>query len=94
MRQRLPISEVFRARGSDGVMRWLYILGAPDPEITFGYVGLVADCTTLANGILKRGSETALSEHVELFTNPVLMIDVGSRHFTVANSAARAGVRD
>lgn len=89
MRQRLPASEVFRIRGSDGVMRWLLILGAPDPEITSCYVGLVADCTGLANGILKRGSETGLSEHVELFANPVLMVDVASRRITAANSAAR-----
>lgn len=89
MRQRLPVSEVFRVRGGDGVMRWLLILGAPDPEFTASYVGLVADCTGLANGILKRGSETGLSEHVELFPNPVLMVDVASRRIIVANSAAR-----
>ena len=89
LHQRQPVSEVVRARGRDGVMRWLYVLGAPDPEMTFCYVGLLADCTSLANGILKRGSQAGLSEHVELFTNPVFMVHVGSRQVVAANKAAR-----
>ncbi|WP_337997817.1 hypothetical protein [Oleispirillum naphthae] len=90
LRQRQPVSEVFRAHGRDGLMRWLYILGTPDPEMTFCYIGLLADCTGLANAILQRGTETGLSEHVELFDNPVFMADIGSRRVCAANAAARA----
>jgi hypothetical protein len=89
MRQRQPVSEVFRVHGRDGLMRWLYILGAPDPEISFGYLGLATDCTGIANGILQRGSETGIAEHVELFDNPVFMAECGSRRVFVANAAAR-----
>ncbi len=90
LRQRRPVSEVFRARGRDGFMRWLYIFGTPDPELTFCYLGMLADCTGLANGILKRGSETSLSDHVALFSNPVFMVDVGSHRIVAANRAAQA----
>lgn len=90
LRQRQPVSEVFRAHGRDGLMRWLYILGTPDPEMTFCYLGLLADCTGLANGILQRGSETGLAEHVELFDNPVFMVDTANRRVFAANAAARA----
>ncbi|MCW2309620.1 GAF domain-containing protein [Rhodobium gokarnense] len=89
LHQRQPVSEVIRARGRDGVMRWLYILGSPDPEMTFCYIGLLADCTSLANAILKRGSQAGLAEHVELFSNPVFMVHVGSRQVVAANEAAR-----
>ncbi|SBW12210.1 conserved hypothetical protein [uncultured Alphaproteobacteria bacterium] len=89
LRQRQPVSEVFRAHGSDGLMRWLYILGMPDPEMTFCYLGLLADCTGLANGILQRGSETGLAAHVELFDNPVFMVDLSTRRISAANRAAR-----
>jgi hypothetical protein len=89
MRQRRPVSEVFRAHGRDGVMRWLYILGTPDPEISFGYLGLVTDCTGIANAILQRGSEAGIAEHVELFDNPVFMAECGSRRVFAANAAAR-----
>jgi len=95
LRQRQPVSEVFRAHGRDGLMRWLYILGTPDPEMTFCYIGLLADCTGLANAILQRGTETGLTEHVELFDNPVFMADIRTRRVCAANAAARAafGVR-
>lgn len=89
LRQRQPVSEVFRAHGSDGLMRWIYILGMPDPEMTFCYLGLLADCTGLANGILQRGSETGLAAHVELFDNPVFMVDLATRRISAANRAAR-----
>ena len=89
MRQRQPVSEVFRVHGRDGLMRWLYILGTPDPEISFGYLGLVTDCTGIANGILQRGSETGIAEHIELFDNPVFMAECGSRRVFAANAAAR-----
>ncbi len=89
MRQRQPVSEVFRVHGRDGVMRWLYILGTPDPEISFGYLGLVTDCTGIANGILQRGSETGIAEHVELFDNPVFMAECRSRRVFAANAPAR-----
>jgi len=89
LRQRQPVSEVFRARSADGLMRWLYILGTPDPEMTFCYLGLLVECTGLANGILKRGSEAGLSEHVQLFDNPVFMVHVGSRRVIASNAAAR-----
>ena len=89
MRQRQPVSEVFRVHGRDGLIRWLYILGTPDPEISFGYLGLVTDCTRIANGILQRGSETGIAEHVELFDNPVFMAECGSRRVFVANAPAR-----
>ena len=89
MRQRLPVSEVFRVHGCDGLMRWLYILGTPDPEISFGYLGLVTECTGIANGILQRGSETGIAEHIELFDNPVFMVECGSRRVFVANAPAR-----
>lgn len=90
LRQRQPVSEVFRARGADGLMRWLYILGMPDPEMTFCYLGLLADCTGLVDGILQRGNETGLAAHVELFDNPVFMVDLGTRRVSAANAAARA----
>ncbi len=89
MRQRQPVSEVFRAHGRDGLMRWLYILGTPDPEMSFCYLGLLADCTGLANGILQRGSETGIAEHVELFDNPVFMVESADRRVFIANAAAR-----
>lgn len=89
LRQRQPVSEVFRAHGADGLMRWLYILGMPDPEMTFCYLGLLADCTGLANGILQRGKETGLAAHIELFDNPVFMVDLASRRVSAANAAAR-----
>lgn len=89
LRQRQPVSEVFRAHGQDGLMRWLYILGMPDPEMTFCYLGLLADCTGLANGILQRGNETGLALHIELFDNPVFIIDLGTRRVSAANAAAR-----
>ena len=89
MRQRQPVSEVFRVHGRDGLMRWLYILGTPDPEISFGYLGLVTDCTGIANGILQRGSETGIAEHIELFDNPVFMAECGSRRVSAANAPAR-----
>lgn len=90
LRQRQPVSEVFRAHGRDGLMRWLYILGMPDPEMTFCYLGLLADCTGLANGILQRGNETSLALHVELFDNPVFIVDLATRRVSAANAAARA----
>jgi hypothetical protein len=90
LRQRQPVSEVFRAHGGDGLMRWLYILGMPDPEMTFCYLGLLADCTGLANGILQRGNETGLALHIELFDNPVFIVDLGTRRVSAANAAARA----
>ncbi|MBN2753022.1 MAG: hypothetical protein JXQ84_09980 [Rhodospirillaceae bacterium] len=89
LRHRQPVSEVFRAHGRDGLMRWLYILGTPDPEMTFCYLGLLADCTGLANGVLQRGNETGLADHVELFDNPVFMVDIASRRVCAANAAAR-----
>ena len=89
MRQRQPVSEVFRVHGRDGLMRWIYILGTPDPEISFGYLGLVTDCTGIANAILQRGSETGIAEHIELFDNPVFMVECGSRRVLVANAPAR-----
>ena len=89
MRQRQPVSEVFRVRGRDGLMRWIYVLGTPDPEISFGYIGLLTDCTGIANGILQRGSETGIAQHVELFDNPVFMVASESRQVFVANAAAR-----
>ena len=89
LRQRQPVSKVFRAHGCDGLMRWLYILGTPDLEMTFCYLGLLADCTGLANGILQRGTQTGLAEHVDLFDNPVFMVDTASRRVCAANAAAR-----
>jgi len=89
MRQRQPVSEVFRVYGRDGLMRWLYVLGAPDPDNSFGYLGLLTDCTGIANGILQRGSETGIAQHVELFDNPVFMVASGSQQVFVANAAAR-----
>ena len=89
MRQRQPVSEVFRVHGRDGLMRWLYILGTPVPEISFGYLGLVTDCTGIANGILQRDSETGIAEHIELFDNPVFMAECGSRRISAANAPAR-----
>jgi hypothetical protein len=89
MRQRQPVSEVFRVHGRDGLMRWLYILGTPDPEMSFCYLGLLADCTGLANGILQRGSETGIAEHVELFDNPVFMAESATNRIFIANASAR-----
>lgn len=90
LRQRQPVSEVFRAHGGDGLMRWLYILGMPDPEMSFCYLGLLADCTGLANGILQRGNETGLGQHIELFDNPVFIVDLATRRVSAANAPARA----
>ncbi|WP_319775321.1 hypothetical protein [Breoghania sp.] len=89
LHQNQPVSEILRARGRDGVMRWLYILGSPDPERSFCYVGLLADCTSLADAILRRGSHAGLAEHLELFSNPVFMVHVGSREVVATNGAAR-----
>ncbi|MDJ0932885.1 hypothetical protein [Breoghania sp.] len=89
LHQNQPVSEVLRARGRDGVMRWLYILGSPDPERSFCYVGLLADCTSLANAILRRGSHAGLAEHLELFSNPVFMVHVGTGEVVATNGATR-----
>lgn len=53
MRQRQPVSEVFRVYGRDGLMRWLYVSGGAGSGQQFlGYLGLLTDCTGIAaNGI-------------------------------------------
>lgn len=89
LRRRQPVFEVLRVYGRDGLIHWLCIVGAPDSEMSFGYLGVVADCTPMANRILRVGSDTTLAEHLELFENPVCMIKTSTREIVAANDAAQ-----
>lgn len=92
LRQRKSVSEVFRVYGRDGLVHWLCIVGTPDPELSFGYLGVIADCTGLANRILHGGSQTSLADHLELFDTPVFMVHVASKSVAAANKAAQAAL--
>lgn len=85
-RQRYPRCSVCMAATADALA--LYP-GYAGPGESAGYLGLVTDCTGIANGILQRGSETGIAEHIELFDNPVFMAECGSRRVFAANAAAR-----
>jgi len=89
LRRRQPVFEMLRIYGQDGVVHWLCIVGSPDSEMSFGYLGVVADCTSMANRILRVGSNTSLTEHIELFDNPVFMIRTRDRNIVAANEAAQ-----
>ncbi len=84
-----PSAVSFRVCDDAGSWHWLVMLGMPAPDESFCYVGLVTECTGLAESILGRESGVSLRESIELLDNPVLLVDFTDKGISAANAAAR-----
>ena len=81
---------IVRVRESDGLVRWILLMGRPEPGVTARCIGLIAELSGLADLVLGPAWEAGVDEKIELFDNPVLLFDFRHKRVVHANSAARA----
>lgn len=81
--------EILRVQTLRG-LRWLKFMGIPSPEDYNYYHGYVMDITEAVDQILRmhEGGQGVLAQ-LELFAEPVFLIESGTRRLYGANSAAR-----
>jgi hypothetical protein len=85
---------IVRVRESDGLVRWIVLMGRPEPGVTSRCVGLIAELSGLADLVLGPAWDAGVNEKIELFDNPVLLFDFRHKRVVNANNAARAFLGD
>jgi hypothetical protein len=85
---------VVRVRESDGLVRWILLMGRPEPGVTSRCIGLIAELSGLADLVLGPAWDAGVNEKIELFDNPVLLFDFRHKRVVNANNAARAFLGD
>jgi hypothetical protein len=89
IRNRQSCNTLFRIRNDEGMIRWLVCLGMAEPQIDFGYMGLVADCTDLVDTARNIECDGGLPAKLELFDTPVLLARFTDKQIVSANTAAK-----
>ncbi len=89
IRNHQPSMALFRIRNEDGMVRWLVSMGMPEPKVSFGYMGFVADCTDLVDMARNIECEGGLPAKLELFDTPVLLANLSDKLIVAANTAAQ-----
>jgi hypothetical protein len=85
---------IARVRESDGRVRWILLMGRPEPGEASRCIGLLAELSGLAELVLGSTWEAGLDEKIELFEHPVLLFDFGHKRVVHANNAAHAFLGD
>lgn len=94
IRLQQPASTVVRIRVSEGAIAWVALVGFPDPVLASNCIGLVADCSGLAEAIVGTHADTDAEHRIELFDHPVLLARFRDRRIVLANSAAHSLLGD